>query len=1160
MTPGTPLNPGIPQSEASDPAVSAWVTANAGSGKTKVLIDRVARLLLGYRGAAPDPSRILCLTFTKAAAANMQNKLFDQLGDWALMEDGALFEELAGLGAPDTVDLGAARTLFAQALETPGGLKIQTIHAFCESLLRRFPLEAGLSPHFSLVDDAEAEALHGEALDRVLARADGGDDPALAGAVERVIVEGQEFGIRALVPEVVAKRRWFEGRTPDLIAAMRAALGVAPGDSEDAALAAFFSETPVGDVKALAAAYRQGKKRENDLATKMEPLLRSDLMQDWVQALTIAVMTASDTSEPRKIYNGFPTKDALKADPGLPEKIAGFQTRLTALQDRLTALAAAERSAHMIVFAKAVLEEVDRLKGATDGLDFDDLIRRAGTLLEDSEASAWVRYKLDGGVDHILVDEAQDTSPEQWKVISAIAEEFFAGGSARPVHRTLFVVGDEKQSIFSFQGARPEELNRVRESFRALVAGAGGTLREPQLRHSFRSAPAVLATVDRVFAQEAAVQGLNARNEAPEHLAFRADAPGRVEFWPPIGKLEEEEPPDWWEPVDTPSREAPETRLARGVVDRIEEWLAPDGSAGSGARLRGRRIRAGDILVLVRTRGSFAESLIRMLKARGLPVAGKDRMTLNAQLAVRDLMALARFVLLPDDDLTLATILRSPLVGLSEEALFDLANGREGRLWRALYLRRADPAYAFAHAMLDDMQDRAEFLRPYDFLERVLTHHGGRGRLLDRLGAQAADPIDELLAQALDFETRGIPTLQGFVARIEESTVQIKREMEQGRDEIRIMTVHGSKGLESNIVFMPDICGMPRTGGDGRVHAVAGAPVWSPTADKTPGPVRALREKARARDLEEYRRLLYVGMTRARDRLILCGWHGARPDREGDLKPESWAGLVQGVFGGDAAEGPTPLTDAQGRPVVARIYETGGAETPEAESTGDGVLAPLPLDPALRAAPEGEARAVPTVAPSSVGAGAAEPFAPMPQPSGSEDAEPPLSSAERGTALHLLLERLAGVAPEERGEVARTMLAADEPGVIAPALAVLANPDLAWMFGPGSMAEVPVQGPVSAMAGRHILGTIDRLVVGAAEVHVIDFKSGRAGAEIPLPYRRQLALYRGALADIFPGHAIVAHLVWIDENRAERVTGEALDAALAGMLADGSLDAPAARG
>ena len=1016
--------------------------------------------------------------------------------------------------------------------------------------MRRFPLEAGLSPHFAQIDDAEVEALHSEALDRVLAKAGEGDDPVLAEAVDRVIHEGQEFGIRKLVPEIVKKRTAFEGEAADLIAAMQAALGVAVGDTEDAALAQFFTETPVADVKALAAAFRNGGAREQKSAVDMEPLLQSDLMRDWMQALAVAVFTQK--GEPKKIGKGFPTKALAEAHPDLADRIARFQERLTELQARLTALAAADRSRHMIVFAKAILTEVDALKGATDGLDFDDLIRRAGKLLGDSDASAWVRYKLDGGVDHILVDEAQDTSPEQWDVISAIAEEFFAGDGAREVHRTLFVVGDEKQSIFSFQGALPEELDRVRERFRELVNGTGNPLREPKLLHSFRSAPAVLSLVDKVFANPLAAQGLNAENSSPEHLAFRSNAPGRVEFWPPIGKMEAEEPPDWWEPVDTPSQEAPELRLARGVVARIAEWLDPE----SEARLRGRRIRAGDILVLVRTRGTFAEALIRLLKAQGLPVAGKDRMRLNTQLAVRDLLALARFALLTDDDLTLATVLRSPLVGLSEEDLFTLANGRPKgqRLWAALHRRREEPDYAAAWAMLDDMQDRADFLRPYDFLERILTLHGGRGRLLDRLGAQAADPIDELLAQALDFETRGIPTLQGFIARIEDSTVEIKREMEQGRDEIRVMTVHGSKGLEANVVFMPDICGMPKASGDERVYPVEGGPVWAPSAGAAPAPVRAMREAKRARDLEEYRRLLYVGMTRAKDRLILCGWHGKDADKEDRVSADSWAFHVREAFGEGAVEGPTPLRNAANEPVIAQIFETGGDEKPEEDGPGEDILAPLGMEAALIRPPPPEGSAPVPIAPSRVGAGDAEPFAPMPQPSESEDAEPPLSSAERGTALHLLLERLAAVAPEDRDAVARGMLESAEPEIIAPALAVLDNPDFAWMFGPGSMAEVPVQGPVSALDGRAILGTIDRLVVEDGIVHVVDFKSGRPPSGIPLPYLRQLTLYRAALTDIFPGREIVAHLVWIDANRADRVEAAALDDALAGMLADGSLE------
>ncbi len=1143
-------DPNEAQAFASDPAASAWVTANAGSGKTKVLIDRVARLLLGY---ASDPSRILCLTFTKAAAANMQNKLFQQLGAWALMSDDKLRAKLEDLGAgPDErKNLNAARKLFAQALETPGGLKIQTIHSFCESLLRRFPLEAGLSPHFSQIDDTEAAQMYAEALDRVLARGAEGDDPALTAAVDRVVIEAQEFGIRALVPEIIGKRQAFEGKTGDLIAAMQTALGVEPGDSEAAALTRFFTETPVGDIKALAAAFRGGGATEQKAATAMEPLLQSDLMRDWLQALELAVLKKD--GDPRKIGRGFPTKAVAEAFPDIAEQIERFQGRLAALNDELTALAASDRSAHMIVFAKAVLEETDAIKRVTDGLDFDDLIRRAGALLNDSAASAWVRYKLDGGVDHILVDEAQDTSPEQWKVISAIAEEFFAGiGGREETHRTLFVVGDEKQSIFSFQGAQPEELDKVRDRFRELVAGEGREkLREPLLLHSFRSAPAVLEMVSRVFAEPSAAKGLNVEDTLPEHLAFRANAPGRVEFWPPIGRLEEEDEPNWWEPVDMVAQDAPEIRLARGIVDRIEEWL----TKGTILPAKGRPIRAGDILILVRRRNAFADAVIRLMKARGLPVAGKDRMMLNEQLAVRDLMALMRFALLPDDDLTLATVLRSPLVGMSEDELYTLAQGRGGRLWIALYNRREEPAFGAAFAMLNDMLDRADYLRPYEFLERILTLHGGRGRLLSRLGAQAADPIDELLAQSLSYETRGIPTLQGFVERIEASEVEIKREMEQGRNEIRVMTVHGSKGLEANVVFMPDICAVPSDRGDTRVYPVAGGPIWAPSADASPAPVRAIREARKERELEEYRRLLYVGMTRARDWLVLCGWHGAKPEKERDLKPESWAALVENAFGEGAVEGPTPLLNSAREPVVAQVFDIDGTDVKDDAAAGADALVSVPLEPALLLPPAAEDSAPPPVAPSQVGAGVAEPFVTMPPPSENEDGEPAISSAERGTALHALLETLAGVEPGAR-EALGLSLVGDAPELVAPALAVLENPDFAWMFGANSMAEVPVQGPVSALDGRSILGMIDRLVLTDDTVHVVDFKSGRPAAEVPLPYRRQLALYRAALRDIFPQQAVVAHLVWIDGNAIVTLDEAVLDEALAEMLADGSLDPP----
>lgn len=1145
-----PTNPLVPQTQASDPHISAWVTANAGSGKTKVLIDRVARLLLGTGGKAPDPSRILCLTYTRAAAANMQNKLFEQLGGWALMEENALRGALEALQEPGTkldsgIDLNNARRLFAQALETPGGLKIQTIHAFCESLLRRFPLEAGVSPHFNLMDEQEAQAILAEALDRVFVKARERTEPELTTATDYVIRRAQESGIHALVAEIVAKRDAFRGDAADTIDAVYAVLEVEAGQTQTSAVESFFSKTDADDIRAMALNFAKGGSHETKSAAILLPAMQSASKAQWLDALNFALLTKGN---PRSTSR-FPTKAVKAIDPDIVDTVERFQARLVELNARLRTIKSAEDSRNLVPFAKAIIDEVDTLKHLRDALDFGDLIRLAGDLLQNSEASAWVRYKLDGGVDHILVDEAQDTSPEQWRVVSAIAEEFFAGDGANPENRTLFVVGDEKQSIFSFQGAAPDALDKVRTRFRALLADPQDPLREPQLRHSFRSAPAVLAVVDEVFKNPAALDGLNATGDAPTHIAFRDHAPGRVEFWPPISVIEEDDPPDWWEPVNKLPADAPQLRLARGIVDQIETWLDLDTPQELPAK--GRPIRAGDILILVRRRNDFAEAVISMLKARGLPVAGKDRMQLNTQLAVKDLLALARFALLPEDDLTLATVLRSPIIGISETALYDLTQGRSGRLWGTLIARREErDDFSKAHALLSQMLKAADFLRPYEFFERVLTQHGARGRLLDRLGVEAADPIDELLSQALEFENDGPPSLQTFVNSIENADTQIKREMEQGRDEIRIMTVHGSKGLEAPIVFLPDICALPTEKNFARIFPVTEqAPVWAPISGDSPDVVQAMRTDADAKRLEEYRRLLYVGMTRAEDWLIVCGWHG-----KNQPKDTSWAKLVESAFAGAPETGMTPLLDSNDEVIPSQVFESKG-EPDKKKSTAvdEPLLLPLPVPAQLLERPRSETSAPQPIAPSRVGGGQSDPFDPMPLAGEYEDSDPPLSSAERGTLLHLLLEHLAPLQSEAREDAAAAMGATD---LLAPVLRILNNSAYAWMFGPDSMAEVPIHGPVSALNGRAIVGTIDRLVFTNSDAHIIDFKSGRAPANglIPASYLRQLSIYRAALTDIFEQRDVHCHLLWIDENRLDTPTSRQLDAALQSMLNDGSLD------
>ncbi|MDT8345537.1 MAG: double-strand break repair helicase AddA, partial [Thermohalobaculum sp.] len=852
-----PARPTGPQIEAADPAVSAWVGANAGSGKTRVLTQRVARLLL----AGARPERILCLTYTRAAAAEMQTRLFRMLGGWAMAPDGELGADLAALdGSPapiaDPARLARARTLFAAALETPGGLRIQTIHAFCDALLRRFPLEAGVSPRFEVLDDRQQALMVQSILGELAAEA----ERAPGAAFDRIAARLNEGGIADLVAAIMAKREGF----PDTPVAgrIRAHLGedAAAGAARTAArrLAALDWDALGALGQTLARHGGAADKAAAHLIARARALAAPDAAPDAAptpdpegaaRALLDAYLTGRGTPRSRR---GFPVQAVLAADPGADALTEAMLAWAVDTAEALRAAEAAARAADLDAFARGFLDRYAAAKASRGLLDFDDLVARARDLVARSDLAAWALYKLDRGIDHILVDEAQDTAPPQWEVIRAITQEFFAGETGGRM-RSLFVVGDEKQSIYSFQGAEPRAFGATRDRLAGWLDGMGQRLARPALTTSFRSAPGILGFVDAVFAGEAAA-GLTVDGAAVEHAAHRGADGARIDLWPLVEPGERDDDREWWRPVDQPPPGAPKLRLARMLAAEIARMIAEDTLPPRAGR-PARRVGPGDILVLVARRDLLARALIRRLKGLGVPVAGADRLTLAGELAVKDLMALAKVSITPGDDLTLAALLRSPVFGLSEDALFDLAHGR-GRATLRERLRAAGPPEAVA--VLDDLAAQADYLRPYEFLQRALIRHGARVRLIARLGAEAEDPIDELLEQALAFEERETPSLAGFIAWVEAGDIQVKREMTAGAGQVRVMTVHGAKGLEAPVVILPDTMARPNRGG-GRPRLLpapgdAGAlplMLWAGPAGDDPAPLAAARAAADAREADE---------------------------------------------------------------------------------------------------------------------------------------------------------------------------------------------------------------------------------------------------------------------------------------------------------------------
>ena len=1128
------------QHRASDPAASVWVGASAGTGKTKVLTDRVLRLLLG--GTAPE--RILCLTFTRAAAAEMALRITRELARWTVADDEALAAALSGLtgGRPSRATRDRARRLFAAVLDVPDGLKIQTIHAFCQSLLRRFPLEAGVAPNFEIADERMSTALLGAARARLLSAARPGVDDALASALAAMTAVIGEESFGAVLADVSRERDRFDdllrryGGIAGAVAALRARLGVADGATAEGLLAAACTEDAFdgGSLTGAARVLKGGTVTDQRRGQTIAAWLNAghEGRKAGFAAYRRAFFGQNDAPLQRLI-----TAKLSAAHPEAAEALAHEQERIGAFVERWNAARVAESSAALIEVAARHLGYYGAEKARHAVLDYGDQIAISRSLLARAGIAPWVLYKLDGGLDHLLIDEAQDTSPTQWSVIAALADEFFAGEGARAAPRTLFAVGDEKQSIFSFQGADARALAAAHRRFQSRAEAAERPWQSLPLAQSFRSTGAVLTAVDAVFARPEARAGVTAEAAPIRHQVHRAGAGGRVELWPPVTPEEREPPTPWALPVEREEADDPAARLAALIADRVAGWTQEPAAEGSDGWLeaRGRPIRPGDVLVLVRRRGPFVDHLLRAFKARGVPVAGIDRMVLTEQLAVMDLIALGEFCLLPGDDLTLATVLKSPLIGLDEDALFALAYERgDASLWATLARRRGEnAAFASAYEGLASFRSAADTMAPFEFYSEVLGARGGRAALLGRLGPESGDAIEEFLALALAYGRSHPPSLQGFLHWVQDGRAEIARDFEQGRDEVRIMTVHGAKGLEAPVVFLPDTMRKPRSrdplvwleeeGADGGAGAVEGL-LFPGRASREDPLTREARAQARTAQEEEYRRLLYVAMTRAEDRLYVCGWQGR------DKPPEDcWYALVRS--GLKSLKGVEPLAMPEG-----------GAPEGAGLAYAEPQTAPLPP----RAEPAREADAPPPLPPALMTPPAAEPPAPRPLAPSRALPEPaphsPIgavgqSARLRGIAAHKLLEHLPALAPADRRAAAGRLLArhdlddGEHEALAEAMIELVADPAFAALFAPDALAEAPI----SAVVGdRVISGQIDRLLVGEREAIALDYKTGRAPPDddvVPEAYRAQMESYRAALAAVFPDRTITCGLLFVDAPR-----------------------------
>lgn len=1096
----------IPRDEASQaqvraarPDASTWLAANAGSGKTRVLTDRVARLLLD----GVQPQHILCLTYTKAAASEMQNRLFKRLGAWAMLPAEELATSLQDLGIEGQISsdrLRDARTLFARAIETPGGLKIQTIHSFCASLLRRFPLEAQVSPQFTEIEDRAADLLRAEIVDQM---ADGPDAALIKGIAQYYIGEDFSNLTRAIIRHREALRH------PMNLSAILGLFDQPPGLTEDGiAKSVFLGGEEDLIAKIIPALLEKGG---NDAKAGGKLADVGILGFDALASLEGVFLTGASAKSPFTAKVGsFPTKPTQAILSGHMEALNTFMSRVESARDARLSLNAALRTQALYEFAAQFIRLYEDQKLQRGWLDFDDLILKARDLLNDPAVAAWVLFRIDGGIDHILVDEAQDTSPAQWDVIRKLAAEFSSGeGARKEIARTLFVVGDKKQSIYSFQGADPKEFDRMQAEFKSKLEAAEQEFQSLTLGYSFRSSDAILKVVDAAFEHQSEAGFA----EDAKHIAFKSGLPGRVDIWPLVEKQKDEDDRLWYEPLDRRGARHHTVILAQQIASQIKQMIAdkqtiPVDIPNSVSQAK-RPVSPGDFMILVQRRSELFAEIIRACKTHGLPIAGADRLKVGGELAVRDLAALLSFLAVAEDSLSLAAALKSPLFAWSEQDLYTLAHGRsEEHLWQTL--RNRAETYPQTMAILNDLRANVDFLRPYDLIERILTRHRGRRNLLSRLGNEAEDGINALLSQALAYERNAIPSLTGFLVWMETDDLEIKRQIDSASDQIRVMTVHGAKGLEAPIVILPDT-GKRDIQIKDDIVKMNGHAVWKTNSADMPSVMSNTVDALKATQFEERLRLLYVALTRAEKWLIIAA------GGELSKKNDSWYQIVDAALEQSGAR----EIQFQGLRIKRHSHADWNA-LPDAQEVSQ-LDETVTLDAFYKTLPPAIPESLETLSPSDLGG---------PKVLSGEQGRSEEAAKAYGTLVHRYIELLSAVPSQMWPDTIASLRAADPTNTdhdeaATEARRVLQSDALAPLFSGNSLGEVTVSAP---FGNARLAGVIDRLIIADDRILAVDFKTNQTvpsrPEECPDGILRQMGAYAHALAQIYPTHRIETAIVW----------------------------------
>ncbi len=1078
---------------AINPNFSVWVNASAGTGKTKILIDRVLRLLL------ENKRNILCLTFTNAAANEMENRVHSIISKWAICSESVLIADLEQLdffpmssqhpylssqcSTRENKDyLTRARRLFSE-LENLG-LTIQTIHAFCYKLISNFPIEAGIAPNCTL---SECKELHSIVFDKAL------HNEAVQDSINFIATEIDENKLRDLLYTLCIKRSISENDSeyikdklsaPDEIHDLqsettehikRLAEILSEGSKRDQSYSAmlydwcnrFLVKSPIIPPLSVIPAREAGIQKKRNMDPSVKHWDDTGMERKDTRIEDLAKVFLKSESHEKKSISSIATKSTLEKFRDAEQIIESVQNVVFTHIKDMNSYQIFKRTSSLLGIFKVYVDLYSSEKSKNALLDYNDIIGLATNLLSNPNYKDWILFNLDQKIDHILVDEAQDNSISQWKIITNLCDEFFAGNDEK---RTLFVVGDVKQSIYRFQGANPHLFNYMQQYFHTKTGSRDWI--SCQLEKSFRSTPEVLMLVDRIFN--------NFRTEISfvdneiKHVPHRENDQGYIEIWPALPKCKEKEQRALQIPLTCRENYIITDRLlAQTIANRIHNWL----NEGRILVAKDRHIEPRDIVILVRQRNVLVDYIISELKKANVPVVGRDYFRIMDYIAVQDLIALAEFLLLQANDLALANALKSPLFNFTEDDLFNIAYDRkEHSLWERIH-----DYSVVIYSELNYLINLSRIESPLALFTHILRT--GKKKFAARLGLECFEVLDEFMNLVLQFEN---PSLQAFVQWIKENNPEIKNDMQSERNAVRIMTIHKSKGLQAPIVFLVDTNTVPRNS-ESIIFDGTEVPFWC--GKNNNAYCDQVKREKKLEDYNEYLRLLYVALTRAEDELYILS---KEPVQKG-----SWYDLIT-QYGE-----PYEKKQAYLQPIFKEKVEVlcVNANYPYIYKKRDYFDVPvISLPPALR-----EVVVI-------------------------EEESKQEEGFTRGKIIHSILQYMPKIEKERRKNWVRKYLdnintSEDKDEIYSKILAF--NEKYGYLFDLEGKSEITLSGIID---GEPVLVRLDRLCITQDKAIIIDYKSHRnVSVSLLNEIKKQMLTYKTLVQEIYPNKQVECVVIRVED-------------------------------